>query len=191
MLNALKKFLKEGGWLLLLAAILYLGGWHTEVVAFMQRGILQTGFFSPARLQEVPHQPVELDDLLLYDESGNSLRGEALKGQVVLVNIWATWCAPCVAEMPGLNSLYEDTPPETTRFMMIATDKDFQKAVHFRDKKGFSFPVYRLGQLPQQLQTTSIPATFVIDKKGLLRFKHEGMAKYNTASFKKLLSELQ
>ena len=188
--SVLKRFLKEGGWLLILLAALYLSGWHTEVAGFIQRGLLYTGLFSPDRAAENP-EAVSLDALVLYDEEGNTIRGTELKGEVLLVNVWASWCPPCLAEMPGLNKLYEKMEPAGVRFLMVTVDKDFNKAVALRDRKGYKFPIYHVGQLPGELQTQSIPATFVLDKNAMLRVKHLGMARYDTDSFEQLLLQLQ
>jgi hypothetical protein len=80
--------------------------------------------------------------------------------------------------MPGIHSLYQQLGEKEVRFLMVAVDDEFEKAIALRDKKGYTFPLYRLGQLPVALQSRSIPATYVIDGKGKLRFRHEGMASY-------------
>lgn len=187
MINYLKKFLKEGGWMLLLVAGLYFSGWHTEVLSLLQRGLLYTGLFNPSADEREVSQPIDLESLLLYDEKGAPLPGRQLQGDLVLLNVWATWCAPCVAEMPGLNSLYQQLGSKEVHFLMVTVDKEFEKAIAFRDKKGYSFPIYRLGQLPDQLRSNTIPATYVIDSKGQLRFKHQGMAQYDTPAFRDML----
>ena len=191
MVKGISTFIKEGGWLILLAGILYLGGWHTEVIGFLQRGILYTGLFNPDAAESQTQPLPDVQSLLLYDEQGNTLHGSQLSGELVLLNVWATWCPPCIAEMPGLHRLYQDLGAGEVRFLMVTVDKDFEKAIAFRDKKGYSFPIYRLGHLPAELQSRSIPATYVIDPDGRLRFRHEGMAEYDTAEFRKMLQQWQ
>lgn len=190
----------------MLAGILYAGGWHTEVIGFLQRGLLYTGLFTPGTETDTKPQSIALESLLLYDETGTLLRGSELKGELLLVNIWATWCGPCVAEMPGLSKLYQEmgskgvrttevrtkgVSTQGVRFLMVTVDKDFKKAIAFRDRKGYNFPIYRLGQLPNELQGRTIPATYVIGPQGQLYFKHEGMAQYDTPGFKEKLLQWQ
>ena len=176
--------------MLLLVAGLYFSGWHTEVISMLQRGLLYTGLFNPSADEQEVNPTIDLASLLLYDEKGEPLPNRQLQGEVVLLNVWATWCAPCVAEMPGLNSLYQQLDSKKVYFLMVSVDQEFEKAVAFRDKKGYKFPIYRLGQLPEQLRSNTIPSTYVIDSKGQLRFKHQGMAQYDTPAFREMLLQM-
>ena len=183
----IKKEIIEWVVLISLVGIIYFAGWHTEVIGRIQQVILATGFIQPSVLEE---NKAASYDFVLEDQDGEQTQFDAFKGEVVFINFWATWCPPCVAEMPDIHRLYEDQKDQV-RFIMISLDQDEEKAHKFISKKGFDFPVYFLrSALPSVYDTHSIPTTYVIDKEGNVKIERHGMAKYNTESFKQLLTEL-
>ncbi|MDC6350451.1 TlpA disulfide reductase family protein [Zeaxanthinibacter sp. PT1] len=180
------------GLVALIALGLYATGKHTEVIGFAQRGILATGLMNPSVDKESTTEYPKADgNLLLRDTEGKLIALEELEGKVVFLNLWATWCPPCIAEMPGIADLYEEMGDEVV-FVLLSQDRDFQTAKDFMKRKGYDLPIYELAApLPAQYQTGSIPATFVIDKKGRLVLQHKGMADYNTEKFKGFLRGLE
>jgi len=113
---------------------------------------------------------------------------EQARGRVVLVNFWATWCMPCVAEMPGLQALYEDYGDKVD-FVLLTTD-DKAKTLAFLQEHHFSFPVYHaVGGIPQEFHTQTIPRSFLLDKKGYIVID-TGRADWDTAKVRKLLDDL-
>ncbi len=176
-------------WIILLSVIgiIYFGGWHTEVVGRIQQVVLTTGILSP---NEVEETKIASYNYLLEDLEGKQISFTEFEGDVVFVNFWATWCPPCIAEMPDIQSLYEKQK-EGVRFAMISLDQDETKAKEFISRKGFDFPVYFLrSRLPDSYDTHSIPTTYVMDKKGYVKIENHGMAKYNTSKFNQLLDGL-
>ncbi|MDZ7608876.1 MAG: TlpA disulfide reductase family protein [Cyclobacteriaceae bacterium] len=114
------------------------------------------------------------------------------QGKVIFMNIWATWCPPCIAEMPDIHDLYQEMKNEDIVFVMLSVDDDLQKAIRFVDKKGFEFPVYQLaGPMPMAFESSAIPTTFVISPEGKIVVKKSGMAKYNSKKFREYLLELK
>ena len=171
-----------------LMLILWVTGWYRPVISKIQQGILLTGIIQPNTKEAHSDDAIEA---YFIDENENPVSLSDFRGQVVFLNIWATWCPPCRAEMPGIQSLYDEVNKEDVAFVMLTTDREFAKAVQFKKDNGFTFPIYRLEQnLPAELSTSSIPATFVFDKEGAIQMTHEGMAKYNTAKFKEFLNSL-
>ena len=192
--TSLKKNLLEYGIIFAIFGALYLTGLHTEVLGFLQRGILATGLMNPdlEKKEDLTFSdPSNADfNLKLIDSKGKRVAMENFKGKVIFMNVWATWCPPCVAEMPGINKLYNEVDKEKVAFIMLSVDEDFQKAIDFRERKGFDFEVYQLnGHLPAQYQTPSIPSTFVIDANGKLVMTHLGLGNYDTNKFKEFLKE--
>ncbi|HET8839502.1 MAG TPA: TlpA disulfide reductase family protein [Flavobacteriaceae bacterium] len=113
------------------------------------------------------------------------------EGKVIFINIWATWCAPCIAEMPGINDLYNDLKNENIQFVLFSVDDEFENALAFIKRKEYSFPIYHSGgNIPPLYQTGTIPTTFIIDTKGNLVLEHQGMANYNSDEFKNFLRTL-
>ena len=167
--------------------IIYLGGWHTEVLGRLQQAILYTGMFSPNAVED----PKKANfDFHLTDIEGNSVRFREQQGNVVFLNFWATWCPPCIAEMPDINDLYLKKREEAS-FFLVSVDKDKQKAIDFVKRKKFDFPIYFLNSpLPEGYDIRSIPTTYLIDKHQNIRVENHGMAKYNTEKFRSLMSDL-
>jgi thiol-disulfide isomerase/thioredoxin len=199
------------GWLLVLVLFggLYLTGLHTEVIGQAQRLLLATGFIKPqlpavpgpakskqtrtalsSRAPETVFPPADFN-FNLKTLRGESVTLESLKGKVVFMNFWATWCPPCVAEMPNIQSLYEKMPADKIAFVMVSMDEDPAKAQKFVARKGFAFPVYTPdGPIPQAYAGQVIPTTFVISPDGRVMTRQQGMADYDNARFRDFLLHL-
>lgn len=168
--------------------VIYFGGWQAEVGGFLQRGLLLTGFMNPDHDKLSETVQTASYDLSLVTLDGQRLSPDALKNKVVFMNVWATWCPPCVAEMPGIHQLYQSVNQEEIVFLMLSVDDDMDKLRRFMERKEYTFPVYLLAApLPEMYQTSSIPTTFVISPKGKIVFKEEGMANYDTEDFRQFL----
>ena len=110
------------------------------------------------------------------------------KGQTAFLNFWATWCPPCIAEMPDIHDLYEKVKGENVAFVLISQDQNFDKAKNFLERKSYTFPIYQLiSPLPESFASQSIPTTFLISPEGKIIAKRIGMAKYDTEKFRSLL----
>lgn len=116
----------------------------------------------------------------------------SLKGKVVFINFWASWCPPCRAEMPSLNNLYKKLQNDD-RFIFLFLNEDENKsnALHYLKKNNFALPLYsRSGAIPAEIFSGTLPTTIVLNKEGTVVLRHEGMANYNTDAFIKQLNEL-
>ncbi|MEP4781473.1 MAG: TlpA disulfide reductase family protein [Algibacter sp.] len=101
----------------------------------------------------------------LRDYNGSIFNFETVKGKVVLINFWATWCPPCIAEMPSMQSLYNDYS-DKIEFVFVSNESS-QTIREFLDKKKYTFNVYSpVNSAPESFDVSSIPRTFLIDKKG-------------------------
>ncbi|MFO8147414.1 MAG: TlpA family protein disulfide reductase [Bacteroidota bacterium] len=190
-----KKSLIEYGVIIAIFGGLYITGLHTEVLGFLQRGILATGIMNPDLDKKddpavIENNPQADFSMKLINSKGEQVAMEELRGKVIFMNIWATWCPPCIAEMPGINKLYKDVDKENVAFIMLSVDQDFQKAIDYNKRKGYDFEVYEaVGGLPQMYHSQSIPTTYVIDSGGNLVLTHMGMGDYNTKDFKEFLND--
>jgi len=129
----------------------------------------------------------------LKDMDGNITHARDLKGKVLFLNMWATWCGPCRGEMPSIQNLYAQVDTSKVAFVMLSldTEDNHSKVVKYIHDKNFTFPVYLPhGELPLQLQVSTIPTTFIIGKDGKIRMKRVGMDDYDKPSFKTLLENL-
>lgn len=102
-----------------------------------------------------------------------------LRGKVLFVNNWASWCPPCIAEMPSIHELKSKLKGVDVEFVMVSFDEDREKAMKIMTKRNFDFNIYFAGQ-EYPFATSSIPATFIIDKKGNTVMEHVGMADYSS-----------
>ncbi|MEN7551583.1 TlpA disulfide reductase family protein [Rapidithrix thailandica] len=123
-------------------------------------------------------------DAELVDAEGNAVNFEDFKGKVVFVNNWASWCPPCVAEMPSIQKLRETFTEDELSFVMVSFDRNPQVGLKFMERKGFDLPVYFPGRkFPDKFVTDGIPATFVLSPQGEVLFTHVGMTDYASSSF--------
>jgi len=122
---------------------------------------------------------------------GDEIEFSEFKDKVLFINFWATWCKPCIAEMPGIQKLYDELSDEDIVFLVISNETE-AVVKKFFDNNDYTFPVYLTGahDLPNIFQSRSIPATFIIDKNGYIVFKHKGMAAWDDRSCREFLRKL-
>ena len=162
----------------------------TVVQGWLQQGLLYTGIMqADVRYAETNNVPANFDLELLSFE-GEPLSLESLRGQTIFVNFWATWCAPCLAEMPFIQNLYEDLKDENIAFVLISTDDDVETAKRFVEAKGYTLPMYRYsGNVPEMYAVRSLPTTYVISPSGQMATVHFGMANYDSKGFRDFLRQ--
>jgi thiol-disulfide isomerase/thioredoxin len=181
------KILTELAWFIGFMGLFYLlnsGGW-------VQWLFLQTGLFSPQPKTDSPIIQAADYNLQVLDLEGNTINLNDLKGKTIFINIWATWCPPCLAEMPGIESLYQKTKQQNIAFVLISVDEDPEVVRKFVSRKKYKFPIYFLqSQLPHLYQHNSIPRTYVISPAGKLVYTHQGIAQYDSPSFHNFLLNL-
>jgi thiol-disulfide isomerase/thioredoxin len=191
------KFLKKDVfyWLLPLAVfgVIRATGTQAEVSGRLGQVVLASGFKQPDLEVLKPEKPAEELELVSLD--GKKARLSDFRGKVVFMNFWATWCGPCIAEMPGIQNLYNDVAlkDKDVVFLMIAVSDSKEKVKRFMEKKKFTFPVYVLekDELPPAFDTNAIPTTFLITPGGKIAKRIEGMAEYDNAKFKEFLVGLK
>lgn len=163
--------------------------------AVVIQGLMKVGLFKPS-IEKVPAESVSQSatsyNINFYDDKGASLNSDALKGKVVFLNFWATWCPPCIAEMPSVNELYNAFKQNPgIAFILVDADSDLPKANNFMLKKEFQLPVYKTTQpIPAAWYEGSLPTTVVLNKAGNVVYKHTGAADYNSEKFHKFLNDL-
>lgn len=100
----------------------------------------------------------------------------ALKGQVVYLDIWASWCAPCLESFPFMNHLQRTLGPLGLSVVAVNVDRDRADAERFLSSHPAQFRVVfdPQGVLPQRFSVHGMPSSFVIDRAGVVRIRHEG-----------------
>ncbi len=125
----------------------------------------------------------------LVDREGNSVALSDFSGKVILLNYWATWCPPCVAEMPSLQKLYDDYQDKMVFIFLTSDDKS--KVDAFMKKRNFTLPVYfQTSKAPAKLFTSSLPTTFLIDQNGKILIDEVGASDWNGESMRAILDKL-
>lgn len=128
-------------------------------------------------------------DFELQDTNGKIWKLSDLKGQVIFVNFWATWCPPCREEMPSMQELYEAMPRERFKMLTILSNDDPTLAVNFIAKVGATFPVLLdpLSKTSNAYGLTGVPETYIVDKQGILRQKYLGPRNWSSSEAKQLI----
>lgn len=191
-----KKSLIEWGCIATLFAVLYFTGLHTQVMGTVQRAMLWTGLFDAeiTNTQTVngPHLSQDDYEFTMVSQNGRFVKLGAFKGDVLFINLWASWCAPCIAEMPNIEELYSGLAEhENIHFIMLSMNSDRSKANKFINRNDFSFiHLFPTTRLPKILKSPSLPTTYVISKKGEIVFKHKGIGNYSAPEFRNWLIKL-
>ncbi|MFC0774606.1 TlpA family protein disulfide reductase [Terrimonas alba] len=140
---------------------------------------------------ETGEKPVgAIPSFKMFDLQGNPVNLADLKGKKVFVNIWASWCGPCRAEMPSIEKLYGKVDKSKAAFVLLSLDQNPENGVRFAQKARLSVPVYFPGEnLPALFNVQSIPTTFIFDEKGKMTHRINGGENYDTEAYIKLLSK--
>ena len=128
-----------------------------------------------------PPLPTEAWDYTmdLTDLEGVTALCSQFSGKVVVLNFWATWCTPCIAEMPSLQGLRDRTADLGVRFACISSEEP-DAVRKFIDKRAIELPMYFLvGEPPECFTSRAIPATYVLDRTGMIALRHIGAASWD------------
>lgn len=163
--------------------------------AVMIQGLMEIGLFKPDISAEPRGLlPAEgLSGIRFKDASGKEIDLGDLKGKVVFLNFWATWCPPCLAEMPSVNKLYEQFKEDKdVVFILVDADSDFKKAQKYMDRKAYLLPVYAAASsIPESLFSGALPTTVVFDKEGRVSYHGSGAANYASTKFIDFIRKLK
>jgi thiol-disulfide isomerase/thioredoxin len=119
----------------------------------------------------------------LTDINNKSVKISDLKGSVVLVNFWATWCGSCVEEIPSMERMFRLLSGDSRfKVVTILYKDDLQRATGYMLQNGYTFPVFLNpdSSAEKTFSITGIPETFILDKKGILRHKVIGPEEWDT-----------
>lgn len=136
--------------------------------------------------------PAATSDISFKGEDGNTVTLSSLKGKVVFINFWATWCPPCIHEMPSINELRQSFKgDENIVFLMVDVDNKMEKSSAFMKQNNYDLPVYApAGNIPSDYLGGAIPTTVILDKRGNMIARLEGGRDYADPEIVKALNEL-
>lgn len=145
--------------------------------------------FSPSAEYNEDNKKLSDYNWKLSNDKAEAINFQNFKGEVVFINLWATWCAPCVAEMPVMNDLYSDYKDQV-QFLFVSNES-IEKVRAFKSKKNLELATYQPNSLsPVDLRSKTIPATFIIGKDGTIHVAERGVANWNSNKVRDLLDRL-
>jgi thiol-disulfide isomerase/thioredoxin len=171
---------------LVFIAVLIIPQTRQPIQILLHKGL---ALFSPSVIEEENRTTLLDYNWSLIDEDGNQYNLNEARGKVVLINFWATWCPPCIAEMPSMEKLYRDYKNEVV--FLFVSDETREVISKFKYKNKYDFIVYSsITKQPDIFETGSIPRTYILDKKGNIAIDKSGAADWNSKSVRKLLDTL-
>lgn len=113
-------------------------------------------------------------DFTLASNTGKNIRLSELRGQVVLINFWASWCGPCRQELPELDKLYQRYQAAGFTILGVNAESDMSDADRLLKKIPVSFPILYDTEksVSKMLKADAMPTTVIVDRNGQLRYKH-------------------
>jgi thiol-disulfide isomerase/thioredoxin len=146
--------------------------------------------FSPSIEKTDEYKKINTYNWQLKGLNTTDIDFQSYTNEVVLVNFWATWCPPCKAEMPMLQSLYNDYKNKI-KFVFV-TNENWNVVQKYFEKENYNLPVYNSISNPPQnfTETNSIPATYLINKNGEIVIKKIGAANWNSKSVRNTIDKL-
>ena len=152
-------------------------------------------FASPSYNQGEPSLAGSTAKPFSFVENGKQMQLSDLRGKVVVLNFWATWCPPCVEETPSLIALQREIAPKGGVVLGISVDDDAQAYTQFVQANGINYPTYRdpSAEIAASYGTSMYPDTYIIDRHGKIARKLVGAQDWTspdmTAYFKSLLAK--
>jgi thiol-disulfide isomerase/thioredoxin len=151
------------------------------------------------RMVSLPPSELSADDqFIINDQSrnwqfqdldGNTVSLGSLNDKPIFLNFWATWCPPCIGELPGIANLFEQYK-DKVHFVLVSNEGT-EKVIDFADKHDYQdLPFYIYRATPADFATQSIPATFLISKEGKVVINKEGAARWNSGKMRKIIDDL-
>ena len=146
--------------ILVMGLVLLLGG-HTVMAAPLASLVQAAGL-------RAIDEPQSAADFQLPNLNGQQLRLQDQRGKVILLNFWATWCPPCIHEMPLMDQLYQGLRPQPFVIWAVAMQEDRDKVAPFMDKHRFQFTTLldRDGAVSARYKVRGLPTTYLIDCRG-------------------------
>lgn len=144
----------------------------------LKKSILALVFsmFAAASLASSGMEGQTAPDFALKSSTGENLRLSEFRGDVVMINFWATWCGPCRQEMPLLDELYARYERVGFSLLGVNIDDDSRRAMAMIDELGVDFPVLfdASKEVSKLYEVEAMPVTVIVDRKGTVRYIHHG-----------------
>lgn len=168
---------------------------NPEVKSNVIQGLMKIGLFQPdvSEYQDRVKETFVDNSVAFKGQEGEIISLNDLKGKVVFLNFWATWCPPCIAEMPAINKMSQHFKNDNNVvILMVDADNNLEKSMKFMKRRKYNLSVFTPAtSIPENMFQSALPTTLVINKKGQIVFKHEGNADYNNQKFIDFIDKLR
>lgn len=172
-------------------------GWWLAGIALVSAWFLYLYFYGPKAPLNSPQlegtglsRPAEYA-WMLHDLDGTPVEFSRFRGKTVFLNIWATWCPPCVAELPAIANLARAPGLDQVAFVCVAIDQDPETVRRFLRGKDLPMTVLHAEDRPDVFTTRGIPATFIISPDGRIAASTLGSAEWDDPSVVEFLGRLR
>jgi peroxiredoxin len=151
---------------------------------------IEDAYFHHARIHRFEKR--QQAHLILKDMNGKKVRLKDYRGKVILLNFWATWCGPCVEEIPYLEKLHRHFKNDDFILLAVSLREKKETVKEFIDESNMTFRVLldTEGKAISSYGIWSIPATYIIDKRGFLAGKAIGLREWDGKEVKELIASL-
>ncbi|MFD2917548.1 TlpA family protein disulfide reductase [Psychroserpens luteus] len=175
--------------ILIVIALMIIPQTRQPIQVFLQKGIAM--IVKPSVIDTSERVKLSSFDWKLQDIEGNNFDFSSAEGKVIVINFWATWCPPCIAEMPSLEKLYQNYESNDDVIFLFVSNEETTIINNFIKKKGYTFNAFQpLTNYPQEFNVSSIPRTFIISKKGEIVIDKSGAADWNSERVTNTIDEL-
>lgn len=172
---------------IVLIVLLIIPGTRTEVTSFF----IKYTSFPPSELDTDEQFMVsqKAQNWIVYDMQGNPHSFKDLNQKPIFLNVWATWCPPCIAELPSIKDLHTEYGDQIN--FILVSDESPSTVKAFIEKNNYqNLNFYISSGLPADFSTQSIPTTFVISAKAKVVINKKGAARWNSSKIKNILDNL-
>ncbi|MBN1132607.1 MAG: TlpA family protein disulfide reductase [Bacteroidales bacterium] len=174
-------------WLLLV--LLIIPGPRKFIATSVNRIFLNIRYPGTARAENQARLTARDFQWNITDKLENQISLSDFSGEVIFLNFWATWCPPCIAELPEIQKLYNKYGNRVT--FLLVTNEDPERVKSFMSKYHYELPVYyNSGTIPDILRTKAIPTTYIISPDGRIVTKKSGAVNWNSRATGKIFEEL-
>ncbi|OVE55762.1 TlpA family protein disulfide reductase [Chryseobacterium mucoviscidosis] len=175
---------KNWSTVIMIAVLILLWG-SPDAKAWVMRQMISTGLFNSRIEEKTEKSSLVPPNFSVKNENGEITETSQLRGKVVFINFWASWCPPCRAEFPSVQKFYDAYKTnQNLVFLTVNLDDEIILGKKYLQKEKFSIPfLVPDSSIPKELYSGSLPTTIILDKTGKIRMHHSGMADYSKDSF--------